>query len=262
MTDNAAAETRVLPLEGGRNFRDLGGYRAGDGRRVRWGRLFRSGSLARLTARDYAHLNHLGVEVVCDFRSSQERAAEPTAWQGRAPRFIWRHYELELGRLVETFNRSPTAASVREAMVGSYGRTAYTHADLYRQLFEVLEETEAPVIFHCAAGKDRTGVFAALLLTALGVSRADIVEDYSLTDKIINLERDTVVDHISAGYGVLAQLTPEVRAPLFASDPEYISAAFALIEREEGSIDNYLEGRLGMTAARVASLRDRLLEVA
>jgi protein-tyrosine phosphatase len=262
MTDNTAARARVLPLEGGRNFRDLGGYRAADGRRVRWGRLFRSGSLARLTARDYDHLNNLGVAVVCDFRSSQERTAEPTSWQGREPRFISRHYELELGRLVETFSRSPTAASVREVMVGSYGRTAYSHADLYRQLFEALDEIDAPVIFHCAAGKDRTGVAAALVLAALGVSRADIVEDYSLTDKILDLERDTAHQRASAGFGQLAQLSAEARAPLFASDPEYISAAFAHIEREDGSIDSYLESRLGVTPAHAARLRDRLLETA
>jgi predicted acylesterase/phospholipase RssA len=83
------AATRVLPLEGGRNFRDLGGYETQDGQHVKWGRLFRSGALARLTPSDYDSLSAFGIRVVCDFRSRAERADEPTRWRADpAPRFM------------------------------------------------------------------------------------------------------------------------------------------------------------------------------
>jgi len=254
---------RLLPLEGGRNFRDMGGYPTADGRRVRWGRLYRSGSMSALTPPDYDHLKRLGVAVICDLRSNAERAAEPILWDGPdAPRRIERDYDMPLSDLMRTMRQGgATPAEVRDAMLRLYGRLAYDHAESYRRLFEALLETDGAVIFKCAAGKDRTGVAAALLLLTLGVPRPLVVEDYSLSEKVVDYEKIARRPN-SVGFGHISKLAPELRAPLMRSDPEYLESALDYIIEREGSLERYMQGHLGFSAAHAERLRDRLLEPA
>ena len=110
----------MLPLEGGRNFRDLGGYRAADGRTVRWNMLYRSGSMAGLTAADYAALYKRGIKVVCDFRSTAERAAEPVKWpRAGFPRVLADDYVMDNGQFLPKGDpRSLTPEQVRELSRG------------------------------------------------------------------------------------------------------------------------------------------------
>jgi len=182
--------TRVLPLEGGRNFRDLGGYSAEDGRSVRWGLLFRSGAMTQLTPSDYEYLAPLGIRVICDFRTTGEREDEPTIWQAEpAPRFMnWDgvipYDELPLNAALRSQNA--TQEMIHEAMAGLYRAIPYVYSDRYRDLFLVLGSGEAPLAFHCSAGKDRAGIAAALLLTALGVPRETVIDDYALSDTVVD----------------------------------------------------------------------------
>jgi protein-tyrosine phosphatase len=260
--------SRVLPLEGGRNFRDLGGYETEDGRLVKWGRLFRSGAMARLTPSDYSYLSAFGIRVVCDFRSKAERADEPTRWLADpAPRFMaWDGtFQEDESPLIAALRADDASQEmVRDAMAELYRHIPYVFADRYREVFEVLESGEAPLAFHCSAGKDRAGVAAALLLTALGVPRETIIEDYAMSDKVvdymalIDAADPQRVSESSIAY--LLQLPRELLAPILWSDPIYIVTMFDELEKNHGSAMAFIHDELGFTKEAVTSLRDQCLE--
>lgn len=262
---------RLLPLEGGRNFRDLGGYVGHEGRRVRWGLVFRSGTMARLTAADQALIRGLGVTTICDFRANEERLREPTDWAAIDPELVYRSrdYITDSSGLRDVL-RNPQAApaDISEAMRQFYGEIAYTHAESYRVMFQDVIDGRLPLAFNCSAGKDRTGMAAALMLHVLGVDREIILQDYALSEEVVDYERAYRAPAPPAAEGTpnpwafIAALSPEQRAPLLRSDPAYLAAAFALIETREGSVDAYLERVLGVDRADVAIIRDRLLEAA
>lgn len=263
------AAERVLPLEGGRNFRDLGGYRTSDGQRVKWGKLFRSGTMARLTDADYELLSTLGIRVICDFRANDEREQEPTVWRtsGAKPKYHARDYVTAESSLRAMFGEGmPSAETVRVAMTQFYRETAYEHADSYRTMFKSLAKGEAPLAFNCSAGKDRTGVGAALLLTMLGVPRATVLEDYAMSERVVNYETEYATNAPSepnekpSAWDFLTKLPPEVRAPLLRSDPEYLRAALAAIEEREGSIEAYFDRVLSISKAERTRIRELLLE--
>lgn len=252
---------RVLPLQGGRNFRDLGGYVTADGRRVKWGRIYRSGSMAELTLTDYDYLSNLGIRVVCDLRTPGERHAEPNKWQEIAKVGYWtRDYETSFGELRKVMASGlPTAQQAKEAMIAGYRELPFEQAPAYRELFKRLAAGEIPLAFNCSAGKDRAGTAAALILTALGVMRETVVEDYALSDKVVDF-RSTYAAKENGRRSLLAKLPPDIVTAILASDPDYIRAALAAIEARHGSVERYLQDELDVSARDLDTLRKQLLE--
>jgi protein-tyrosine phosphatase len=183
----AAAHERLLPLQGGRNFRDLGGYATEDGRHVRWGMLYRSGSMHDLTPADYAALQRRGIRIVCDLRDTRERSAEPVHWPTTgAPQVLSDDYALDPRDFLPAAPMKDwTAYSARAAMTASYPKMLVQFRNQYRRMFAELLAGHAPLAFNCSAGKDRTGIAAALLLTALGVPRQTVIDDYLLTNRYL-----------------------------------------------------------------------------
>ncbi|HET8882535.1 MAG TPA: tyrosine-protein phosphatase [Solimonas sp.] len=254
---DSVAGVRVPPLEGGRNFRDLGGYPAHGGRHVRWGRLYRSGSMAELTAADCETLAGLGIRLVCDLRTTGEREAMPSRWPGDTGTVCWsRDYGTSFGDLRTLLQAGvPRADQVRERMHAAYRRLPFEQAPAYRELFARLAAGELPVVFHCTAGKDRTGIAAALILDALGVPRERIVEDYVLTDALLAGHHATI-----GRQRLLGALSPDVLQAILGSDPEYLHAAFAAIEREHGDTGHYLREALGIDTDALTAIRAHLLD--
>ena len=258
--------TRVLPLDGGRNFRDLGGYAAANGKRVKWGRIFRSGVLANLTDADYDYLADLGIEVICDFRSSEERTNETTNWRGgSAPKIISWGYSNSRGESERLFQGDLTAEKMRGVMIELYTKIAYEHADKYATMFRHLADGRTPLLFHCSAGKDRAGTGAALLLTALGVDRKTVIQDYAMSDDVVDYEEAFSEELRKAReqgglMAALAELPSEVRAPLFRSDPAYIKSMFAELEANHGSVDGFIKTEMDIDEETLDRMRTRLLE--
>jgi len=194
----ASGATRVvsirrLLLEGAKNFRDLGGYRTSDGHYVRWGQVYRSNHLVNLTARDSEYLNSLGIRLVCDVRSDGERARAPDHWTGNAPEF----FAVPIGSNLFT---APTADDLKRRVVAINAETkdsvraydyAIEYAGQYAKILKRIAAGDLPVVEHCTAGKDRTGVFSAILLTALGVPRDTVIQDYVLSNQYL-LAPDTI----------------------------------------------------------------------
>ena len=260
---------RLVPLEGGRNFRDLGGYATGDGRRVRWGRAYRSGVMSYLTDADRVRLDGLGLRTVCDFRAPGERKREPTNWQSPGTQVLHWDYDFRSVSLravladVDVAELSPEIA--HRCMTELYRRLPTLFAAPYAGLFRKLADGESPLVFHCAAGKDRTGIAAALILISLGVPRDTVVGDYVLTDSVVDLEA-SLFAHPRTSIGVgdehahLTRVGREARAPLLQARPEYLQAAIEQIEGDCGSIEQYLRERLGVTDEMIRGIQDHLLE--
>jgi protein-tyrosine phosphatase len=257
-SSSSAVDTqRVPPLQGGRNFRDLGGYPAADGRRLRWGRLYRSGSMAELTPADCEYLSTLGIRSVCDLRTTGEREAAPSAWMLASGAGYWsRDYAMSFGDLRQLLQGGlPSADDVRAIMHAAYRELPFEQAPAYRVVFQRLAAGELPMVFNCTAGKDRTGIAAALILEALGVARDVIVDDYALTNTLLAEHRFS-----SRTGSLLGHLSPEVLRAIMGSDPDYLRTAFATIEQRHGGIEAYLRDVLDVGATDLAAIRDALLE--
>lgn len=257
-------ERRVLDLEGGVNFRDLGGYMTEDGRIIRWEMVYRAGSPGGLTEADQAELTRRGLRTVCDLRDNAERSGEPNPFvEGNVEVTYWtRDYEQSMGDLgaVLTGPEAGPEAS-RAALMAAYRTIPQDQAEGFAQMFRYLAEGQLPLAFNCTAGKDRTGVGAALLLTLLGVPRETVVADYALSDDIVDYRaqmEDSVASNPS--YAFLMELPWETVEPLVASDPAYIESAFAALEEDYGSVDAFIENELGVTAEMKQTIRNTLTQ--
>lgn len=257
---------RVLPLVGGCNFRDCGGYETTDGARVRWGRLYRSGLLARLSAAASGQVQALGVRAVCDLRRTAERALHPNpSFGAEVRRFEWDSEQESSPVRDRAFASSNDAAGVHAAMVSMYERLPFSLQPRLAGVFAALDHA-APgaAIVHCTAGKDRTGVAVALVLESLGVRREAIVEDYTLTNTAVDL-RLQLLGQDGAGTGLAATvesilaLSATAQEAMLAARPEYILASLGAIEARHGSVRQYLLDELALEPALLERLRERLL---
>ena len=255
---------RVLPLEGGRNFRDLGGYRAEDGRTVRWGHLYRSGVMAELTGGDLAYLRSLGIARVCDFRSDEEISREPSKASGiEGLDYVTFAYEMDMGSSLGPLLQAQTRDEAVKAFADSYLAMATMLKPHFTDLFERLVSSTAPLAMNCSAGKDRTGVAAALILGALGVGRDTIIADYALSENIV--PPDKYLDAIRSDDGGMS-MPPEQRAMfaripepvlrvLFGTDADVMRLTLDRIDAEHGGLATFAATNFGLDAARAERLR-------
>jgi len=237
-------------LQGASNFRDVGGYRTQDQRRVRTGQVFRSDHLAGLTPEDLARLASLGVGHSLDFRGTAESTATPYDIAGVQrlslaiePTVIARMQALVAQGIV------PTTEETVALMCETYRDFVNHNAGTFGRFLKHLLEQPTPQVFHCTAGKDRTGFAAALLLSALGVDRATIEHDYLLTNQLY--KRDNRLE--GSGH-------PHVMKVLWQVQPEFLHSAFNAVDAQHGGMQDYLRGAIGLTPQELAELQQMLLE--
>lgn len=249
---------RFLRLPGAVNLRDIGGYATRQGRRVRWGRVWRSGSLAGLPEASLAALAGLGLQEVCDLRTPHEvlRAPDrlpagarwvhqptypdgrPAAWLGT---LLFRRHQLDLvfrenyRRMAD--QRAPAFGQVLRRVAGAAGR---------------------PILIHCTAGKDRTGIAIALLLLVLGVPEETVVADYALSNLAYDAILAAAADDLRRAASV--SIAPEELRPIMTADPLNLEGLLAHLQARHGSIEEYLLTAAGLTPAELADLRLHLLE--
>ena len=250
---------REVLLEGGVNFRDLGGYLAAAGRRVSWGRLFRSGHLSRLTPADQALLNTLDIRTVCDFRMAEERLNEEGALDcaptvvtlGIAPGLKDRFFFHRL--FAQTDDPAVIIEAVHEVMRSMVGDAI----GRYAQLFDVLlAAPSGSILMNCSAGKERTGVGAALVLMALGVSRATVLYDFCLSRRYYPAALE--LPRALAKYAVAPRPGRDVNAlmdPLLVTRASYLECVFAVIDARYGSEADFLQQALGVGPLERARLQ-------
>ncbi|WP_165190768.1 tyrosine-protein phosphatase [Caulobacter soli] len=255
--------TRHIVLQGVENFRDFGDYAAGEGR-LKKGVLFRAAHQAQATGADLATMAGLNIATIVDLRRPNERQRDPSRrWEGFAAQVI----DNDLGVSGEdpwhTFLRSSdlSVAAIRDYLVEYYRRAPFKerHLDLFRRYFQALAAARGPVLIHCAAGKDRTGLLAALTHHVAGVGDDDIVDDYLLTN---NEERFAV-----RGPKMAAALETELgRRPSDAAmraamgvEADYLATAIAEMKAQYGSLDGYLDQAVGLDAAGREAVRAHIL---
>ena len=241
---------RHLNLEGASNFRDLGGYAARDGRKVRWRQIFRSNHLGHVTEADIAILRSLGVRSAFDFRGTEERVTALCGIGGIAV------HSLPIEPTVVASLRARAAAGTAlssidalDVMRDSYRNYVRHNTPSFRALFGHLLEDRAPLVIHCTAGKDRTGFACALILHALGVSEDVIAEDYLLTNRLYRRDPNSSSD-----------LPDEVRRVLGSVETSFLAAAFEAIAEEYGGLEGYFSDGLNLGAEQRARLKARYLE--
>ena len=239
---------RHIEFERLHNFRDLGGYRTNDGRMVRWQRLYRSDSLAKLEGADWDRFLDLGVRTVIDLRYPWEIAAG-----GRVPEtdaLTYVNLSIE-HRPYDQANIDPEVDPWR-FLADRYAEVVFDGAKQIQQALEIIASDSAPLVFHCASGKDRTGLLAGLVLGLVGVSEDDISADFALTELATNrLIADWHAFHPGAtikwpGFG----RAPSEIMRLFLSD---LNAAY-------GSVHDYAVGDAGVDEELISALRHRLLD--
>jgi protein tyrosine/serine phosphatase len=256
--------SRIRTLEGVENFRDYGDYATAAGRRLAAGRLLRSGHHARATDADLQVMADHGLEVVVDLRRAGERREQPCRrLESLACTVIesddQEHADAPHIQFLKTTDL--TEDSVRTFMLEVYRDMPYDPrlVGLYRRYFEALAEAKGAVLIHCAAGKDRTGLLAALTHTLAGVSDDDLMEDYLLTNQAVRLQARApeIRERLQRLYGRSAT-DAAVRAFL-GVEPAFLAAAFAEIRARHGSLDAYLSQVLGIDAALRERVEARLL---
>ncbi len=257
--DSATMVTREFAMTGGDNFRDVGGYRTADGRKVMWGKLYRSASVGRYTAEDQALIHALSVGSIIDLRSTRERQADKSPWMQDAGVGYWtRDYDLSAGNLGALFAKGAKidAATMRAAMIEGYRGFPKEQATSYRILFDRLLHSDKGVIVNCTAGKDRTGLATALVLSALGVPRETIMQDYLLSNSALDMDKLRADAGLNAA---TAALPADAVKPLLDVEPAYLDAAFDQIDKDYGSVEAYLKRELGVDRAAIQRLRQRML---
>jgi protein-tyrosine phosphatase len=261
MTTTEPPANRALPVTGGHNLRDLGGYETSDGRHVKWRMLYRSGAIYGLDDDARAYMRQLGITAICDLRTPHERQHRPMDWHDGLDVHYYGGVPLESGARLEALLVSGMALreQMLERMRGIYRKLPFEQASSYRHLFAMLVKGHVPLLFNCSAGKDRTGVAAALILTALGIPRETIVHDYMLSNETAEGLLVMMTER-TPRFAELLAADPEALRPVLHADISYLDIAFTAIEQRYGSVDAYLEQHLGVGAAGRAALRQYLLD--
>jgi protein-tyrosine phosphatase len=246
-----AAERRI-PFETVTNFRDLGGYRTRSGRRVGWGRVFRSDALHGMTEGDLAMYNELGVRAVYDLRGEVEVTERPNPMPSRNLPILTR----PAGNDTPVAFDGMTSEDGEGVLAGIYISHIDHAAVPIGEIFSALAEPDGlPALIHCHAGKDRTGLVAALLLEALGVEREVILDDYELTARYrLRAHQDQTFERL-----ITMGFTPEAAAGVLTAPRWAMASALEYLDRQYEDIERYLTGPAAMSPSDLRRLSHELL---
>lgn len=245
---------RVVKLEGGSNFRDLGGYPTSSGKTVKWGRIYRSADISKLTDADLNTLADRHLATVCDLRGPDEVKNNPDRLPTGAK---WVHLpagseNIRLGQMGQLLNSPARRDSL---MTSSYSNTIHFKAK-YQPMFDELLALDGgkALLFHCTAGKDRTGIGAALVLSALGVSKELVLKDYAATNEYWTGREQMMKTYLAQGMD-----STRVRG-MMAADPAYLEKTFAAIDQQYGSMNAFLAKEMELTPEKLVALRAKYLQ--
>jgi protein-tyrosine phosphatase len=246
-------DTFTPVLSGQHNFRDLGGILTKDGRRIRPGLLYRSGDLHSITDDDIKTLTRLDLAMIIDFRSPREYEKRPNREIPGVKEIKHLPIHDAPRDLAATYVEESNEEGLKQLLIGEYERIILHYTAEYRQfLIEVAHNSNIPLVFQCSAGKDRTGLATIFLLTALGVGKEEILEDYFRTNIFAQAHAHEII-------GILNHdgHNGELMRPMLEVRQEYLNAAFSAIHEQYGNLEGYVIGEL---AAEPELLRERYLE--
>ncbi len=257
LADSEATADRLLSFEGGGNFRDLGGLIGLNGRKIRRGALIRGSQLCDFTASDIARFDALGFEVIFDLRDDHERSIRPARLSSLATsRLVCRPHPRSDGAFTQIRADGPTtSADLYEEMKAVYRTLLVEQVEALSRIIKYVGSGRTPLFFGCAAGKDRTGVIAALLLEILGVARSGILADYELT----NLNRESIRRRFLAHTGS-DDIDDSFWDPVVDADRAYLVAMFDELDNRHGGLGHYLPQTVGLEPSEIKRFREQLLQ--
>lgn len=255
-------------MESINNFRDFGGYRTQHGTRLKKGLLYRSGDLSKATDADLELIHSLGIKTICDLRSEGERKHEPDRVPAARP---FTFFNIPMRPMVDYHGRS--LRRLLSLMFGSERRTDYVavsyqayrdyatrHLPQLKTLFQRISDPEnLPILIHCSAGKDRTGVVSSLINLVLGVPFETVMDDYLKTNSNLNAYKEDVFRRLSR-LGLFGIPWKELYAPLFAARADFLNAALEQVKEEFGSVDEWFRRGLGFSEKEKLDLMSVLSE--
>ena len=252
-------EHRLLPMDGSHNTRELGGYKTTEGKSVKWGMLFRSDKLSDISETDQKYLQALGIEKIVDFRSAEEKTEDPDV----IPAGI-SYVEMPISvdgamrSKIEAVLKGETDKEVESFLIDANREFVTNYTGVYENFLRGLIDEDAPTLFHCTAGKDRAGFAAAITLIALGVSKADVINDYMKTNAFTQERIEEILGQIKLMS--LYQADVEILRPLLGVEQIYIETAFKTAEEKYGSLENFIRVGLNISDADIKKLRNKFLE--
>lgn len=259
--DGTCAETaeRIVPLASVPNFRDIGGYLTHDGKTVRWGLIYRASSLAYLSDTDAQRLREMDLRTICDLRTAEEMQNDPDKVPDGMT-YIALSPEADDNRLIQIFRLLADRHYIDKLLPDLYTRVMLdNNAHLFGTIMKrIAEDDNLPLLIHCAAGKDRTGIAVALLLSVLGVPRETIIADYTLSNASFDYfyQISQRVLHQLATFGI-----PQSRTRvLLLADAKVMEDTLFHIHSRYGSAANYLRKKANVEQATLDRIRERLLE--
>ena len=251
---------RGQPFEGIVNFRDLGGYETTGGRRVKWGEVFRSGHLSRVTEKDKAFLQTMGIRVVCDFRTPGEIKAQPD-WLPEDGSASYHHYPIVHGEFdpvaaMESLQKGDISWLTEDFIIKRYIAKIDLFPKVWGEILEMLADPDnRPLVFHCTAGKDRAGACAALILLVLGVPEHTVIYDHGLSNIYIAEALQMINERIKA-----LGIDPDDVAPYFTAPRNAIIALVNHVRKAYGSTAEYMKDKAGLSKNTLNDLKRQLLE--
>ena len=256
---------RLLNFEGVSNFRDLGGYTTDTGKTVKWGKLYRAANFAETSRADQQVLERLHLHALVDFRSSAEKEEEPNQLPKKPGYLIVEIPTMDGGdnsvseEIMARFESGDFSDFDPDAfMVEANRQFATTFTPQFREFIGVVQQAKGePVVWHCSAGKDRTGFAAAILLRILGVPEDVVMQDYILSREYALAARQKELTLVRILKG--EEAADKLQILLGVEEP-WLQAAFDTIDETYGSFDNYVSEALGLSDEDVTALRAELLE--
>lgn len=262
MGNSAKSLSRVVELEGGINFRDLGGYHSKNGQTVVWRKLLRCGHLSNLTKSDLKILHDIGLTHIHDFR----REPEQNTFPNHIPNITqFNDYQMSLGSMnmfSDYASKGQLTAEISKDIMSKLYRSALvgTREGLGLFLKNIVQHTSPALVFHCMAGKDRTGLAAAALLMALDIDQDDIVEDYLLTQFCGNTPLITQYVLDGLAQNGITDVDSAAILPYCSVEKVYIDTFLDELKNVYGNEEAYLIDGLGLTACDINTLKTRYLE--
>lgn len=257
----ADGHLRVLSVAGGNNFRDIGGYVTTDGHHIKWNTLYRSGSLGQVTPDGFAYLKSLGIRTEIDFRSTEERTTDPIVWPAENGVTVYSvDYSNPTSAFATLMAPDINAEKAKSLMSQFYAQAPFQFAGQYKRLLRQVIDGNTPLVYNCSAGKDRTGVASALILTILGVSRETVTEDYLLSNLYFKPQMPKPGAKVDPQMAFFQKLQPEVTRAMMGVDAQYLNAAFNAIDQRDGGMARYVREDLDLSDADIAILKTRLLD--
>ena len=257
-----AEPQETVRLRGAPNFRDVGGYPAADGRRVVYGRIYRSEMLVGLTPDDFALLDRIGIRAVFDMRSDPERARHPAPEPVRQRVRSWAMQTPAGDKVIDMRTLLADPATARAFMLDAHkaGIPAPIEAAL-GDIVRAVSSGETPCIIHCTFGKDRTGLAIAIILSLLGVSREHIHADYLISNRYRGTHEEMLASWFPRMTAEeMAEIPTASTDSLLIADTDYLDGMLDTAIANHGSIDDYAEQVLSVNGEMVERLRSSMLE--